>query len=132
MPKEALTEDLLVPVPQKKRNGEVTLAIIQSTVKVGQKPSKEEMKWIKAELKNAAKHPLNLEACPELPPEALQEFAQLAVERNRQKKKRMVTIRIASPILENYKTMGKGYTSIMADILGYAVRNPEFLKQAIR
>jgi uncharacterized protein (DUF4415 family) len=108
------------------------MAIIQSTVKVGQKPSKEELKRIKAELKEAAKHPINLEACPELPPEVLKEFAQLAAERDRQKKKRAVTIRIAPTVLENYKMMGKDYTGIMADVLGYAVSNPEFLKQAVQ
>ena len=41
------------------------------------------MKRIKA----AAKYPINLEAAPELSPEALKEFAHLAAERNRQKKR---------------------------------------------
>jgi uncharacterized protein (DUF4415 family) len=108
--------------------GEVTMGIIKSTVWVGQKPPKEVIKAAK----KAAKRPINLEACPELSPEALKEFAHLAAERNRRKKKRSITIRVAPDILESYKVMGDGYTSIMADVLKYAVNNPGILTEATR
>jgi uncharacterized protein (DUF4415 family) len=108
------------------------MAIIQSTVQVGQKPSKEEMKRIKGELKEAKNHPINLADCPELPPEALKEFALQRAEKNRQKKRTTVTIRIVPDCLERYKALGKGYTGIMADVLNYAADNPEFLKQVIQ
>jgi uncharacterized protein (DUF4415 family) len=52
-----------------------------------------------------------------------------AVERNRRKKKQSVTIRIAPDVLENYKTMGSGYTGIMADVLNYVADNPEILSK---
>jgi uncharacterized protein (DUF4415 family) len=42
----------------------------------------------------------------------------------------MVTIRIAPDVLENYKTMGSGYTGIMADVLKYVVNNPDILTKA--
>jgi hypothetical protein len=45
------------------------------------------MKRIKAELKEAKKHPINLAECPELPPEALREFAMQRAEKNRRKKR---------------------------------------------
>jgi hypothetical protein len=35
-------------------------------------------------------------------------------------------------VLARYKALGKGYTGVMADVLDYAVNNPEFLKQAVR
>jgi uncharacterized protein (DUF4415 family) len=104
------------------------MGIIKSTIRVGQKPPKDVIKRIK----KAAKYPINLEACPELPPEALKEFAHLAAERNRRKKKQSVTIRIAPDILESYKTMGNGYTGIMADVLKYAVNNPDILTNATK
>jgi uncharacterized protein (DUF4415 family) len=104
------------------------MAIIQSTVRVGQKPPKDAIKRVT----EAAGHPPNLDACPELLPEALKEFADLAVERNRRKKKQSITIRIAPEVLESYKTMGNGYTGIMADVLKYAVDNPVVLKNATR
>ncbi|GHV93349.1 hypothetical protein AGMMS50268_38520 [Spirochaetia bacterium] len=105
------------------------MAIIESTVKVGQKPTKEEMKRIHGELRKAAKYPINLEAAPELSPEALKEFAHLAAERNRQKKRQVVTLRLVPDCLSKYKALGKGYTGIMADVLNYAAENPEILSK---
>jgi uncharacterized protein (DUF4415 family) len=69
---------------------------------------------------------------PPSSPEALKEFARLAAERNRRKKKRAVTIRVAPDVLETYKTMGIGYTGIMADVLKYAVNNPDILTEATK
>jgi len=105
------------------------MGITKSTVWVGQKPPKEVIKRIK----EIAKKPIHYtEDCPKSTPEALKEFAQLAAERNRRKKKKSITIRIAPDILESYKTMGDGYTGIMADVLKYAVNNPAILTKATR
>jgi len=107
------------------------MAIIKSTVKVGQKPSREEMKRIRAELKEAAKHPIvYTDDCPELSPEALKEFAMQRAEMNRQKRRQTVTIRIQPEVLEKYKTLGRGYSGIMADVLKLAVNNPKILSMA--
>jgi len=105
------------------------MGITRSTVWVGQKPPKEAIK----EARKAARKPIRYtEDCPRSTPEALKEFAHLAAERNRRKKKRSITIRIAPDILESYKTMGGGYTGIMADVLKYAVNNPAILAEATR
>ena len=105
------------------------MGIIKSTVRVGQKIPKEVIK----EIREAAKKPIRYtEDCPASTPEALKEFAQLAAERNRRKKKQSVTIRIPQPVLESYKTMGNGYTGIMADVLKYAVENTKILASATR
>jgi len=103
--------------------------IIKSTVKVGQKIPKEVIK----EVREAAKKPIRYtEDCPPSSPEALREFANLAAERNRRKKKQSITIRVAPDVLESYKTMGDGYTGIMADVLKYAINNPSILSEATR
>lgn len=105
------------------------MGIIKSTVRVGEKPPKEVIKRIK----RAAKYPIvYTEDSPKSTPETLKEFAQLAAERNRRKKKQSVTIRIAPDILDSYKTMGSGYTGIMADVLKYAVNNPAILIDATK
>ena len=105
------------------------MAIIKSTVQVGTRPPKD----VIGRIKKAAKHPIIFtKDCPKSSPEALKEFAQLAVERNRRKKKQSVTIRIAPDVLDNYKTMGNGYTGIMADVLKYAINNPNILSEATR
>jgi uncharacterized protein (DUF4415 family) len=100
------------------------MAIIKSTVKVGQKPPKEVIKRVK----EAARHPINLEDCPELPSEALKEFAHMAAERN-QRRRQAVTIWVIPDVLSKYKALGKGYTGIMADVLNYVVDNPEILSK---
>jgi uncharacterized protein (DUF4415 family) len=105
------------------------MGITRSTVTVGQKPPKEAIK----EARKAARRPINYtEEAPRSSPEALKEFAQLAAERNRRKKKQTITIRIAPDVLESYKTMGGGYTGIMADVLQYAVNNPAVLAEATK
>jgi len=105
------------------------MGITRSTVMVGQKPPKEAIK----EARKAARRPIKYtEEAPRSSPEALKEFAHLAAERNRRKKKRTITIRIAPDVLESYKTMGDGYTGIMADVLKYAVNNPAVLTNATK
>ena len=83
--------------------------------------------------RKAARKPINYtEDAPRSTPEALKEFAQLAAERNRRKKKQSITIRVTPDVLESYKTMGDGYTGIMADVLKYAVENPGILAKATK
>ena len=106
------------------------MGIIKSTVKVGQKPNKAEMARIHKELREAKKRPPNLEDFPELPHETLKEFALLAAERNRLRRRQAVTIRIVPDCLSKYKALGKGYTGIMADVLDYVANNPEILSKA--
>ena len=105
------------------------MGIIRSTVRVGEKPPKEVVKRLKA----AARKPINYtEEAPPSSPEALKEFAELAAERNRRKKKLPITIRVTPDVLESYKTMGSGYTAIMSDVLAYAVNNPAVLTEATK
>ena len=109
------------------------MGIITSMVRVGQKPPKEVIKRVKKAVKEARKAPPVYDPdCPPSSPEALKEFAQLAAERNRRKKKKSITIRVAPDVLESYKTMGDGYTGIMADVLKYAIDNPAILAKATR
>ena len=39
---------------------------------------------------------------------------------------------IAPDILESYKVMGAGYTGVMADVLKYALENPDVMAKATR
>ncbi|MCL2832125.1 MAG: BrnA antitoxin family protein [Treponema sp.] len=104
------------------------MGIIKSTVKVGQKPSADEIKQIRAELKEAAKYSiLYTDDSPESTPEALKEFAMQWAKMNRQKRRLAVTIRIEPDVLDKYKTLGYGCTGIMADVLKVAADNPALL-----
>jgi uncharacterized protein (DUF4415 family) len=106
--------------------------MITKTVKVGQKLTKEEMKRIRAETKEAAKHPIvYTEDCPESTPEALAEFAAMAreIRRNKRNTKPVIAVRIMPEALAKYKALGKGYTGIMGDVLNYVADNPEILSK---
>jgi len=102
------------------------MGITKSTVKVGQKPTKEQLKQIR----EIAKRPIHYtEDCPESAPEALAEFAAMARARRKRKVKPIVALRVESETLEKYKTLGSGYTGIMADVLNYVANNPEILSK---
>jgi len=108
----------------------VSFENITSTVKVGQKPSKEEMKRIRKELREASKRPVVYDPdCPPSTSEALKEFAVQRAEMNRQKRRQAVTLRIQPDVLEKYKALGRGYSGIMADVLKLAADNPEILSK---
>lgn len=112
------------------------MADISRTIQVGQKPTEEERKRMRAEIKQAQKMGDVYDSeCPPSAPNALAEFAVMAreIRRNRRNSARVVSIRLSPETLEKYKTLGKGYTSIMADILKYAADNPEvFIKAAVQ
>jgi uncharacterized protein (DUF4415 family) len=100
------------------------------TVRAGQKPTKEQIKEIKA----AARAPIVYTPdCPESTPEALAEFAAKARElrQSMKAKKPAVTIRISQACLLKYKSLGNGYTGIMADVLDYVANNPDILSKAL-
>jgi uncharacterized protein (DUF4415 family) len=85
------------------------MAIITSMVKVGQKPTEEERKRIRAEIREAKKHPPVYDPeCPPSSPEALQEFAVMARElrRNRRNPAPVVAIRLMPDVLAKYKALG--------------------------
>jgi uncharacterized protein (DUF4415 family) len=108
------------------------MATIVSTIRVGQKPTKEELKRMKAEIKAAKKLPPVYEPdSPPSTPEALAEFAAKARElrKNRRNPAPVVAIRLMPDVLAKYKALGKGYTGIMADVLNYVADNPEILSK---
>ena len=102
------------------------------TLKAGQKPTKEELERAHLEYEEARKYePVFDDDSPESTPRALSEFAAMARElRYKQRNaKRSVSVRLSSECIEQYKSLGKGYTSIMADILSFAVQDPDILRK---
>jgi uncharacterized protein (DUF4415 family) len=109
------------------------MAIITSTVKVGQKIPKEILKQAKEQVREARKTSRAPDPeCPSSTPEALAEFAAMARElrKNRRNPSPVVALRVKPDVLSKYKSLGKGYTSIMADVLNYVAENPEILAKA--
>jgi len=109
------------------------MGTIVSTIRVGQKPTKDERKRMKAEIRAARKMPPVYDPdCPPSSPEALAEFAAMARElrRNRRNPSPVVALRVKPDVLTKYKALGRGYTGIMADVLDYVADNPEILARA--
>jgi uncharacterized protein (DUF4415 family) len=103
------------------------MGITRSTVRVGQKPTKEQLRQIR----EIAKKPIHYtDDCPESTPEALAEFAAMARARRQRKTKPVVALRVEPKTLEKYKALGNGYTGIMADVLDYVADNPDILSIA--
>jgi len=109
------------------------MATIKSTIMVGQKIPKEILIQAKKEVKEARKSPKVYDPeCPPSSPEALAEFAAMAreIRRNRRNPSPVVALRVKPDALSKYKALGKGYTTIMADVLNYVADNPEILYKA--
>jgi uncharacterized protein (DUF4415 family) len=108
------------------------MGTIVSTIRVGQKPTKAELKLMKEQIKAAKKLPPVYDPeCPPSSPEALAEFAAMARElrKNRRNPAPVVALRLMPDVLAKYKALGKGYTGIMADVLNYVADNPEILSK---
>ena len=106
---------------------------IGAKVRVGQKIPKEILKQAKKQYKEASKAPkVHDPDCPPSSPEALAEFAAMARElrKNNRNPSPVVALRVKTNTLLKYKSLGKGYTSIMADVLNYVAENPEILSRA--
>ena len=106
------------------------MGTIVSTIRVGQKPTKEERRLMKEEVRAAKKLPPVYDPeCPPSTPEALAEFAAMARERKKNQRNPLpiVALRIQPDVLAKYKSLGRGYSGIMADVLKLAADNPEIL-----
>ena len=108
------------------------MGTITSTVKVGQKIPKEILKTAKEQAKEARKGPKAKDPdCPSSSPEALAEFAAMARElrKNNRNPSPVVALRVKPDALSKYKSLGRRYTGIMADVLNYVADNPEILSK---
>ena len=99
--------------------------MVKETLKVGQKPTKAQLKEIYA----AEKRPITYTTlAPQLTDKELSEFKKINAEK---RKKIPCTLRISKQSLDWWKSLGGGYTAAMARILEDAQNHPEILKKII-
>jgi len=104
-------------------NGRYTM--VKETLRAGQKPTKAQIKEIKA----AEKKPITYtDDAPRLSDKELAEFKKINAEN---RKKIPCTLRISKKSLEWWKSLGEGYTSAMSRMLEDAQNHPEILKKII-
>jgi uncharacterized protein (DUF4415 family) len=100
--------------------------------KGGRKIPKEVIQEVRRAAKEAKKHPDAYDPdCPPSSPEALAEFAAMARALRKRKPAPVVSIRLKPEALEKYKSLGKGYTGAMGDVLNYVAENPEILAKVL-
>ena len=71
------------------------------------------------------------EDCPELTEAQLIEIAAMAAKQRAERRKPLLTVRVAPDTLRKAKALGKGYTSNMGRQLDMAINNPDMLKQCL-
>ena len=91
----------------------------------GEKPDKEQIERIE----QAAEIPIVHN--DDSPVYTSEQLAHLYLESKKLNKKQTVGIRLNKKTIEQYKSLGKGYTGIMAAVLDYAITHPEVLKKAL-
>ncbi len=86
----------------------------------------------KTELKAASKKRISFdEDSPSLSKEQLKEFSRTAKKKKIERKKGVVALRLDPEVKHQYKSLGKGYTGIMANILKNALNDPELIKKSL-
>jgi uncharacterized protein (DUF4415 family) len=70
--------------------------------------------------------PIDLSDIPESSPEELREIARQVREK---RKKKMFSLRLATSTIEQWKTLGEGYTGIMSRLLAEAWKHPDWIRQ---
>lgn len=99
--------------------------IVRHTGDVNRKLTAEEKLSLEA-LKNK---PVEFdEDCPELTDEQLKQFRRISDERQEERRKQSVTLRLSPQALRTAKSLGKGYTSVLSRILESALADSETIK----
>jgi len=94
-------------------------------LKANEKPAKKQLDRIE----RAAKMPIVPDK--DSPVYTSKQLSYLYLEAKKLTKKQTVGIRLNQKTLRQYKGFGKGYTSIMAAVLDYAIQHPDMIQKAL-
>jgi len=94
----------------------------------GTEPLSEEDLAMYEEMENS---PIDYSDDPKYTREELHEMRLYAEERRKRKVRKMYSLRLESGTVKWWQSLGKGYTSIMANFLDYAKKHPEWVKESI-
>ncbi|SDB12715.1 BrnA antitoxin family protein [Butyrivibrio sp. INlla16] len=101
------------------------MAIKKVNIDVKKKPTKKQTEMIKA----AKNLPVTFdEDSPELTPDQLKRFRRISEEKNEDRRKGTVTLRLTPRALRKAKSLGKGYTSVLSRILEDALDDPQVIE----
>ncbi len=99
--------------------------LVRKEIDITQNPTKEQIEM----LHYADSIPLKYdEDCPELSDEELQDFKRISKEKQLERRKQTVTLRLSPQALNKAKSLGKGYTSVLSRILENVLTDNEQIK----
>lgn len=99
--------------------------LVRKEIDITQTPTKKQIEM----LQNAASIPIKYdEDCPELSDEELQDFKRISKEKQLERRKQTVTLRLSPQALNKAKSLGKGYTSVLSRILENVLTDNEQIK----
>jgi len=90
------------------------------------KLSEESLKRLEA-LKD---RPIDFSDIPELSKEEMEQMRLWAIEK-RERQKKMFSLRLGASTISWWKSMGDGYTTVMAKLLDKARNHPEWIKECL-
>lgn len=100
--------------------------IVRKNIDVSEPLTNEQLKTFEA-LKD---RPIEFdEDCPELTEEELAQFKRISEERQAERRKQTVTLRLSPQSLKKAQSLGKGYTSVLSRILENALNDNELIKR---
>lgn len=99
--------------------------MVKMNIDVTEEPTKEQLKMLR-EASDRSVTPD--EDCPELTEEELMQFTRIAKDRQEERRKQTVTLRLSPQALKTAKSLGKGYTSVLSRILESALSDKETIK----
>lgn len=101
------------------------IMLVRKEIDITQNPTKEQIEM----LQNAASAPIKYdEDCPALSDEELQDFKWISKEKQLERRKQTVTLRLSPQALNKAKSLGKGYTSVLSRILENVLTDNEQIK----
>ncbi len=100
--------------------------MVKMDIDVTKKPTENQRKMLEA----AEKRTITFdEDCPELTEEELQQFRKITDQRQEERRKQTITLRLSPQAITQAKSLGKGYTSVLSRILENALNDNEIIKQ---
>ena len=104
------------------------MAIVRYTLKPGTPLTEEQLK----ELEEAEKAPIVYdEDCPPLTDEQLAEFAIIARQQRADRRRGIVSLRLAPQTLEKARKLGNGYTAVLSRMIDLCINDKELLLKCL-
>ncbi len=104
------------------------MSIVQKKIDLESKLKTEELEMLKELNRREIDYDNDL---PEMSKDDLKAFRGLADQRKAERRKQNLTLRLSPLTMKKARSLGKGYTSILARIIENALNDPEAIKKAL-